>query len=106
MLRIKRPKLKIKRPLPFVGKDKSFITIGGNEILGLTDLLISLENMSESDFRSHVNSKKNEFQEWIRDELGDRILARSIRWTTTRETTIEKIKDHIEKTYLISRQGS
>ena len=106
MLRIKRPKLKIKRPLPFVRKDKSFITIGGNEILGLTDLLISLENMSESDFRSHVNSKKNEFQEWIHDELGDRILARSIRWTTTRETTIEKIKDHIEKTYLISRQGS
>ena len=100
MLKIKRPKLKIKKNLPCVSKEKSFRAASGREVFDLLDLIKAIENMSENDFRIHVNPKKNEIKDWIRDSFGDRILARAIRWTTTRETTLKKIREYMSQNYL------
>jgi hypothetical protein len=100
MLKIKRPKIKIKKNLPCVSKEKSFLASSGREVFDLSDLIKAIEDMSETDFRIHVNSKKNEIKDWLRDSFGDRILARSIRWSTTRETTLKKIREHLSQNYL------
>jgi len=100
MLKTKHPKLKIKKNLPCVSKEKSFHASSGREVFDLLDLTKAIESMSENDFRIHVNPKKNEIKDWIRDSFGDRILARAIRWTTTRETTLKKIREYMSQNYL------
>lgn len=89
----------IKRRLAFAPETKAFITANGEKLYSLKDLLEALERMDEPTFRYHVNSKKNDFQNWIREVLYDKRLARALRWTTTRETTIKKINEHLEKYY-------
>ena len=100
MLRPKKVKINIKKVLSNAPEAKVFWTVDGKKLYNIRDLLHALEKMAEADFRQHVNSKKNDFIQWLKLVIGDKKLARALRWTTTRETTIQKIKDHLEKYYI------
>ena len=100
MLRQKRAKLNIKKVLNNAPEAKVFWTANGKKLYNIRDLLNALKEMNEMDFRVHVTTKKNDFRQWIKLVLGDRKLARALRWTTTLETTIKKIKEHLEEHYI------
>ena len=100
MLRAKPVKINIKKVLSNAPEAKVFWTADGRKLYNIRDLLHALENMSENIFRQHVNTKKNDFIPWLKLVIKDRKLARALRWTTTRETTIKKIKDHLERFYI------
>jgi len=100
MLKPKRTKLNIKKVLKNVPEAKIFWTADGKKLYNIRDLLGALKDMEEMDFRMHVTSTKNDFKQWIKLAIGDKKLARAIRWTTTIETTIQKIKEHLDQYYI------
>jgi len=100
MLKQKRAKLNIKKVLRNAPEAKVFWTADGKKLYNLRDLIKALKNMQEMDFRVHVNTKKNDFRSWIKLVLGDKKLARALRWTTTLETTAKKVKEHIDEHYI------
>ena len=55
--------------------DKRFFCQDGCVIKNLNELIDCLNHMTEEVFRHHVTSEKNDFYNWIRDVLGDEILA-------------------------------
>lgn len=100
MLNPKRAQLNIKKVLKNAPEAKIFWTSDGKKLYNIRDLVEALEEMAEDTFRTHVNSQKNDFVQWIKLVLGEKRLARTLRWTTTLETTIEKIREHLEKYYI------
>jgi len=100
MLKPKKAQLNIRKILKNAPEAKAFWTADGHKLYNLRDMLNALENMADDIFHAHVNSKKNDFVQWIKLVLGDRRLGRILRWTTTRETTVKKTKDHIDKHYI------
>jgi hypothetical protein len=55
--------------------DKRFFCQDGCAIKNLTELVDCLNHMTVEAFRYHVTSEKNDFSNWVRDVLGDEILA-------------------------------
>jgi len=100
MLKPKRTKLNIKKVLSNAPEARVFWTADGKKLYNVRDLLHSLKNMQEMDFRVHVTTKKNDFQQWVKLVLNDKKLARTLRWTTTLETTAKKVKEHLEEHYI------
>lgn len=79
-----------------VPRDKAFLTIDGRHILNLLELTTILEQMDDHAFAYHANTEKNDFSNWIRDVMGNTILAETIRDKSRQETQIEVLK-HIVK---------
>jgi len=52
---------------------------GGESIRTVPELASALQGMSEKEFHTHVNSQRNDFSEWIRDNFGDTALAEALR---------------------------
>ena len=100
MLYPKMAKIYIKKPLKDAPEAKVFWLKDGRKLYNLKDLLLTLENMDEEVFRFHVNPRKNDFIRWIKEVLGDKKLARKLRWTTTRQTTIKKLREHLDENYI------
>ncbi len=100
MLKPKRTKLSIKRILKNAPEARIFWTADKKKLYNIRDLLNALKDMEEMDFRVHVTSTKNDFKEWIKLVIGDKKLARALRWTTTIETTVQKIKEHLDQYYI------
>jgi hypothetical protein len=63
------------RILADIEGDKRFFCQDGRVIKNLTELIDSLNHMTEEMFHYHVTSEKNDFCNWIRDVLGDEKLA-------------------------------
>jgi hypothetical protein len=93
-------KINVKRVLKNAPEAKVFRTADGKKLYNIHELLEALKTMSEDVFHQHVNAKKNDFIPWVKLVLGDRKLGRKLRWTTTRETSIKKIKDHLDAHYI------
>ncbi|MFA6437128.1 MAG: hypothetical protein WC242_03110 [Candidatus Paceibacterota bacterium] len=100
MLKTKRAKLNIKKILANSPEGKVFWTSDKRKLYNIRDFIKALETMDDLTFRSHVNSKKNDFARWINLVLGDKKLSRTLRWTTTRATTIQKTKEHLKQYYI------
>lgn len=100
MKSLKLSKINVKRVLKNAPEAKVFKTADGRKLYNIHELLEALKAMSEETFRQHVNSKKNDFIPWIKLVLGDRRLGRKLRWTTTKETNIKKIKEHLDAHYI------
>jgi hypothetical protein len=64
-----------------VPESQFFMLQDGRVIKNLPELQTAFEEMSDETFRHHVNSRKNDFANWVRDVLGDRELAAEL--TTT-----------------------
>lgn len=90
----------VKKPLVRASQENAFELKDGRKLYDLEDLFEALKTMDEKIFRHHVNQDQNDFIDWIKEVLGDKKLGRKLRWTTTRETTLEKIKEHMDEHYI------
>lgn len=58
-----------------VPEDKAFWVNDGRYVRSLHELAEALNSMKEKTFKFHVNKKKNDFSEWIRNVVGEEKLA-------------------------------
>ncbi|MFH2021595.1 MAG: DUF5752 family protein [archaeon] len=61
-------------------EENVFRLAGGSSLCNLNELHAALVSMDEYTFRYHVNSdnNKNDFASWVKDVLGDKVLARQL----------------------------
>lgn len=73
----------------------SFWLCTNQKLYSLKELADILYNVNDEVFRYHVNKDKNDFENWIRDIIQDRELAREISRIKTKETLTKKISDRV-----------
>lgn len=69
-----------------------FITVDGEVLHSLQELLYVLPHMSEASFRHHVNSERNDFYSWTRDVFNNSELAEYILKADSRSELIDVLK--------------
>jgi len=57
---------------------KAFWCKGGRVVNNLDELAAALREMSPETFSHHVTANKNDFSIWVRDVIGDVMLARQL----------------------------
>src|SRR3989338_8304837 len=85
------------RILGKVPEQVSFWLCTNQKLFSLRELSAILTNVGDEVFRYHVNRDKNDFENWIRDVIQDRELAREISRIKTKETLNRKISDRVEQ---------
>ncbi|MBI2664364.1 hypothetical protein HYX10_03410 [Candidatus Woesearchaeota archaeon] len=68
-----------------------------DNLRNLFSLAKVLEEVDDDTFRYHVNRDRNDFEVWIRDEVGDKELAREIARVKTKETLVRKITERVNE---------
>ncbi|MEM1804605.1 MAG: hypothetical protein QXI77_01250 [Nanopusillaceae archaeon] len=80
----------------FVKKeDEAFITVDGQKLYTLQDLILWLMTCSDESFRYHVNEKSNHFVDWIKNSIGSKILAEEIKKVYKKEEMIKILENFI-----------
>ena len=67
-----------KRFLTDVSPEYSFWVCDGRVLKNLRDLRDALAVMTEETYSYHVNEAKNDFHNWVKDIVGDDILANQL----------------------------
>jgi len=69
----------------------------GPILRNLKDLKNALKKISEETFKYHVNKEKNDFANWVKNVLGDKILANKLAKIKTVKTTTKTIEEGLKK---------
>ena len=69
---------KRKKRLFEVSPEQHFVLCNGTRIKDIVELAHIIENVSEDDFKAHVNEEKNDFCNWIRDVFNEHELAEEL----------------------------
>ncbi|MBI5206252.1 MAG: hypothetical protein HY934_00500 [Candidatus Firestonebacteria bacterium] len=83
-----------------------FWVASGERLKNLEELVNALEKMSDDIFAHHVNENKNDFSCWIRDCIGDKVLAAAIISIPVKTHTVKKIKDRIQELKKVKKTKS
>ncbi|MFW6220489.1 MAG: hypothetical protein ACOC3X_02330, partial [Nanoarchaeota archaeon] len=86
---------KAKEILSNVHPNETFKTALGKEIISLEELVKTLENMDDNEFKIHVNEEKNDYANWINDSIKDEVLAFEIKHVKDKKKIINTIKKRI-----------
>jgi len=90
----------IRREMLSATEDHAFVLTDGVKLYNVKDLYEALDSISDEVFRHHVAPKKNDFIPWLREVLYDKKLGRMLRWTTSKDTMREKIKEYMDTYYI------
>jgi len=77
--------------------EKAFWVSNGWIIRNMEEIPAALENMSDETFVSHVNKDKNDFAAWVKEVLGDKSLAATLRLVRNRRSAIEVVKRRLKQ---------
>ena len=80
-----------------VGSNKHFHLKSGKRIKGLIELADALKTMNDSTFAHHVNRKKNDFANWVRDVIKNEKLAYKMVRIENKEKLINIINKEISR---------
>ena len=94
-----------KRVLSRVPESVSFWLCTNQKLFSLKELAAALNGINDDMFRYHVNRDKNDFENWIRDIIQDKELAREISRIKTKETLNRKILERVEMLSKILKKG-
>jgi hypothetical protein len=78
-----------------VGSGKEFLCKDGRIIRTLEDLMKIVKDLSQKDFLHHVNKERNDFATWIRDVVGDFVLANRLKRVKGQSTMSKLIEKRI-----------
>ena len=79
-----------------VSPECCFWVNNGPVIKNLEELYNALADMSNEVFMHHVNKEKNDFSSWVRDILGDKILADDLMKSKSKQSVINKVKQRLQ----------
>ncbi len=85
------------RLLSELAPDQYFHLWGGETIKTVPELEAALKKMDDATFRHHVNSRKNDFSNWIQDCFGDKILAEALRRNPDKKTMAVLLAQRLRK---------
>ena len=86
-----------KKILSDVPEERQFWVCNGKTLRNLNELAKELENMSFDAFHHHVNPYKNDFANWVKEVVGDSVLADEIRKLKTRKSMARHVKTRIKQ---------
>ncbi len=84
--------MKKKKELISLKGSERFWLANGKILKNLVDLEVALRGMDEDVFKKHVSFFQNDFRKWIKEALGDKKLARSLRFVKNREKMRQAIE--------------
>ena len=91
-------KLKTKKSNLINAENELCFWINNGPILkNLKDLKNALKKINEETFRYHVNKEKNDFADWVKNVLGDKILANKLAKIKTAKTMIKTVEEKLKK---------
>ncbi len=73
-----------------------FYLNNGTPLKNLAELIDQLVSMDQELFSYHVNKDKNDFANWIRDEFGNKELARRIKMARSPKGILKAISKYLE----------
>ena len=79
-----------------VDEDEAFWLCSNVIVHSLEELAFELSRVEDNVFRYHIHRNRNDFEEWIRDCIGDKELARDIARVKTRDTLAKKIEARLD----------
>jgi hypothetical protein len=79
-----------------VPEEKVFWASNGSALRNMNDLAIALESMNAEHYSHHVNYEKNDFSNWLKEVVGDEILAKELIHARNKESATRKVKERIE----------
>ena len=85
-----------KKILADVNPECCFWVNNGPVVKNLEELSNTLPGISNEAFMHHVNKEKNDFSSWVRDILGDKILADDLMKSKTKQSVINKVKQRLQ----------
>lgn len=62
-----------------IQSENYFYACDGTVMTSLEDLFEQLQEMPEHVFFHHVNNEKNDFHNWIKDVIGNHVLAKNLK---------------------------
>ncbi|MBN1157326.1 hypothetical protein JXA85_06905 [Candidatus Woesearchaeota archaeon] len=69
----------------------------GRVLKNLEELHMALSEMSDETFQHHVNEEKNDFHNWVRDVINDRMLAKELAKAKDKNAAHKKVKSRVQK---------
>jgi hypothetical protein len=75
--------------------DKVFWVNNGGVLKNLGELAVALKEISNDQFAYHVNKDKNDFSNWVKDVLGDTMLAGTLAKAKTKASALKAVKARI-----------
>lgn len=73
-----------------------FYVCNGAQLCSLVDLLGELKTIDDGAFHHHVNEERNDFSNWIRDEIKDKTLANQVGKAKDKEKIIKAIEKRLD----------
>ena len=71
--------------------DEAFWLCNNQTVHSLHELAEMLPELDDTTFRYHIQRDRNDFEDWIKNVIGDRELAREIARVKTKQTLAKKI---------------
>ncbi len=91
-------KTKTKKPDFINAENELCFWINNGPILrNLKDLKNALKKINEETFKYHVNKEKNDFADWVKNVLNDKMLANKLVRIKTVKTMLKTIEEGLKK---------
>jgi len=93
-----------KKYLSDVAPEVEFWVCDNRRLKNLAELAEALQTMSDETFAYHSNAEKTDFSNWVRDCIGDTVLAEQLKASKSRLAAYKKVKDRIASLTAIAKR--
>ncbi len=83
--------------LRVVSESEAFYLVNGKRLSSLYELRDELKKIDRKTFSQHVNRHKNDFANWVRDIIGDDLLAEAIASLDNEKDMYKAVKSRIKE---------
>ncbi len=83
--------------LRVVSEAEAFYLVNGKRLSSLYELRDELKKIDRKTFSQHVNKHKNDFANWVRDIIGDDLLAEAIASLDNEKDMYKAVKSRIKE---------